>query len=452
MRWRIRYQLLTPLLTLLLGVVGVSLWTALASAARARQQIETRLRDVGRTLSEERTYPLTSVVLDQVQVLSGAGFLLLPKEGKPLSTLGDGLMQPPDVTVCGDWRDLHLGPPVHVGHGMYMCSGLRLSMPPNQGDILYIYYPELLLRDALWEAVWPSLVLGGSVGLASLGLAVGLGKRLSRRLQDLERRTRLIAAGDFSPTPLPGRNDEIFDLICSVNEMAQKLAQFQETARRTERLRLLGQVSGGLAHQLRNGVAGARLAVQLFIRESTGRVDTAALDVALRQLTLQEAHLKRFLDLGRQGPSRSAPCSLTALATEAVALLRPRCQHAGIDLSWKPPADEAVVSGDAGQLAQLILNVLDNAVEAAAPGGNVVVELRMDDPCVLEVSDSGPGPPPGVADPRFEPVVTGKPEGVGLGLAVARQVAEAHGSRISWRREKGRTCFRIELLRAGKGP
>ena len=77
MRWRIRYQLLTPLLTLLLGVVGVSFWTALASAARARQQIETRLRDVGRTLSEDRTYPLTSVVLKQVQVLSGAGFLLL---------------------------------------------------------------------------------------------------------------------------------------------------------------------------------------------------------------------------------------------------------------------------------------------------------------------------------------------------------------------------------------
>ena len=195
-------------------------------------------------------------MLEQVQVLSGASFLLVPREGKPLSTLGDGPMQPPDVTVCSDWRDLRLGPPVHAGGAMYMCSGLRLSRPPNQGDVLYIFYPELLLRDALWEAVWPSLVLGGSVGLASLGLAVGLGKRLSRRLQDLERRTRLIAAGDFSPMPLPTRNDEIFDLICSVNEMAQKLAQFQETARRTERLRLLGQVGGGLAIRLRNGVAG----------------------------------------------------------------------------------------------------------------------------------------------------------------------------------------------------
>ena len=448
MRWRIRYQLLLPLLTLLLGVVGVSVWTAAASADRARRQIETRLRDLGRTLGEERTYPLTYAVLSQVHELSGADFLLVSPEGERLSTLGDeAVPPPPGETVSDDWRTLRLGPPIRVNRRTYLCSGLRMQREPNRGDILYIFYPESLWRDALWEAVWPSLVLGGSVGLASLGLTVGLGQRLSRRLQDLERRTRLIAAGDFSPMPLPGRDDEIRDLTRSVNEMAQRLAQFQETARRTERLRLLGQVSGGLAHQLRNGLAGARLAVQLFARECAGRVDTSALDVALRQMTLLETHLKRFLDLGRQGPSRSEPCSLTALVGQAVELLRPQCQHTGIDLRWKPPAGAAAVSGDAGQLAQLILNVLGNAVEAAGPGGSVEADVTTSDggTIVLEVRDSGPGPSTEVAERLFEPFVTGKPEGVGLGLAVARQVAEAHGGRISWRREEGRTCFRVEL-------
>jgi len=451
MRWPIRWQLLAPPLTLLVGVAGVSALTAWASASRARHQIETRLRNLGGGLSDDRKYPLNQYVLDMMPGLSGAEYLLVPREGERIKTK-NAPAEPPAEAVCDDWHDLRLGSPVRVGERTYLCSGLRLPDRPgayNRGDILYIFYPEELWRDALWEAVWPSVVVGGAVGLASVGLAVELGRRLSRRLGDLERRTRLIAAGDFSPMPLPRRDDEIRDLTRSVNEMAQKLAQFQETSRRTERLRLLGQVSGGLAHQLRNGLTGARLGVQLFARENAGQVDASALDVALRQLTLLETNLKRFLDLGRQGPTRREPCSLTALVGEAVELLRPQCRHAGIELRWSPPAADAVVRGDAGQLGQLILNVLGNAVEAAGPGGDVAAALTADAKgCVLEVSDSGPGPAAGVAERLFEPFVTGKPEGVGLGLAVARQVAEAHGGRISWRRESGRTVFRVEFPHA----
>jgi signal transduction histidine kinase len=269
-------------------------------------------------------------------------------------------------------------------------------------------------------------------------------------VQDLERRTRLIAAGDFSPMPLPRRNDELRDLSRSVNEMAEQLARLHEAVQRAERLRLLGQVGGGLAHQLRNGLTGARLAVQLHARGCAGG-DAEALEVALRELTLLEAHLKRFLDLGRDGPLRRQPCAPADLVDEVVALLRPRCKHAGIDLRWQRPAAGAAVVGDPGQLGQLLLNVVGNAAEAAGPGGWVEVRMGQAEgdgrpsPLVIEVIDSGPGPPPEVAERLFEPFVTGKPEGVGLGLAVARQVAEAHGGRIAWRREAGRTVFRIEL-------
>jgi signal transduction histidine kinase len=377
------------------------------------------------------------------------------QNGDRVSTLEADPERLPADEVGEDWRTLRLGPPIRAGGETYLCSGVRLLRDPNAGDTLYILYPESLWRDALWEAVWPFLVLGVSVGVASVGLAVGLGQGLSARIQDLERRTRLIAAGDFSPMPLPRRNDEIRDLARSVNEMAQRLAQFQETVQRTERLRLLGQVSGGLAHQLRNGLTGVRLAVQLFASECAGQVDTAALDVALRQLTLLETNLKRFLDLGKGGGRRER-CSVPALVGEAVELVRPQCHHAGIELRWQPPAAESFLDGDPGQLGQLVLNVLGNAVEAAGPGGTVALALAEERSgpdgrpvVVLEVRDSGPGPPPEVAERLFEPFVTGKPEGVGLGLAVARQVAEAHGGRLTWSRKNGWTCFKIELPREG---
>jgi signal transduction histidine kinase len=452
MRWSIRYQLLVPLVTLLLGVVGISTWTALASAGRARQQIEDQLRDVAGAVSgDPLRFPFTPQVLQVMKRLSGAEFLFVAHDGRRTTTLPDDATAVPETeAVVDDWRTLRLGPRVEVAGNAYLGCGLRLRWPhPAEGGTLYILYPEALWRDALWAAVRPSLVLGIFGGLASVLLAVGVAQRLGRRIQELERRTRLIAAGDFSPMPLPGRDDELRDLGRSVNEMAERLAQLQETVKQTERLRLLGQVGGGLAHQLRNGVTGARLAVQLHAQECAGRTDAETLDVALRQLTLVEANLKRFLDLGRTDSLHRVPCSLPALIEEAVTLLRPQCRHAHIDLRWQAPAGNGSVTimGDPAQLGHLLLNVIGNAIEAAGPGGWVEVQLRTEgsQSAIIEVADSGPGPSPEVAGRLFEPFVTSKREGVGLGLAVARQAAEAHGGRINWSRQADRTRFCIEL-------
>jgi signal transduction histidine kinase len=111
-----------------------------------------------------------------------------------------------------------------------------------------------------------------------------------------------------------------------------------------------------------------------------------------------------------------------------------------------------LVLGDPGRLAHIVVNLLTNAVEAAGHGGHVevTVEQTGDGRCVVEVWDSGPGPIAKVARRLFQPFVTGRSDGVGLGLFVARQAAEAHGGRLDWRRKDGRTCFRVELP-AGEG-
>ena len=101
---------------------------------------------------------------------------------------------------------------------------------------------------------------------------------------------------------------------------------------------------------------------------------------------------------------------------------------------------------DEGGLRAAILNLTMNALEAAGPGGEVSLGASAENgEVVIEVSDTGPGPPPEVAETLLEAFVTSKPEGVGLGLALAHQVAVEHGGRLSWTRDGERTCFRLTL-------
>jgi two-component system nitrogen regulation sensor histidine kinase GlnL len=184
------------------------------------------------------------------------------------------------------------------------------------------------------------------------------------------------------------------------------------------------------------------------------------LQVALRQLALLEAHLRRFLALGQNGEPRRERCSLLGLIRDVEALLCPQFRHAEIDWRWQPSSQDYLVEGNPDQLTQLLLNVLSNGMEAAGPGGWVSLAIRPGQ-CVtrlpeanglkphsmveIEVTDSGQGPPPEIADRLFEVFVTGKKEGVGLGLAVAQQVAEAHGGILIWRRHTNHTSFTISL-------
>src|SRR5262245_58585954 len=108
MRWSIRYQLLVPLVTLLLGVLGVSGWAALAAAGRARQQLENQVRDVARTLGGA-SFPLTANVLEQMKGLSGAEYVLVRPDGRRVATLEAAAADlPPPESLADDWHTLRL--------------------------------------------------------------------------------------------------------------------------------------------------------------------------------------------------------------------------------------------------------------------------------------------------------------------------------------------------------
>src|SRR5262245_26331431 len=107
MRWGLRYQLLTPPLLLLLGVVAITAWTAVASAHRAWQQLETQVRSVARTFSEA-TYPLTENVLKWIGGYSGAKFHLIDSTGRPVTTFTEMITERPPGPIAVNWQSLEL--------------------------------------------------------------------------------------------------------------------------------------------------------------------------------------------------------------------------------------------------------------------------------------------------------------------------------------------------------
>jgi signal transduction histidine kinase len=226
--------------------------------------------------------------------------------------------------------------------------------------------------------------------------------------------------------------------------MLRRLAELQDALRRAERLRVLGQFSGGLAHQLRNAAAGAKLAIQLHAAD-VPPADREPLDVALRQLARIERNLSQFLTLGKPPDGGTQPCDLAEIVDQAVALHRPQCRHTNCDLAWVRPATPVPFAGDSTALGHLFGNLIGNAAEAAGPGGRVQVRMADGEAVHVEVIDTGPGPSAEVAERLFEPFVTGKEQGIGLGLAVAKQAAEAHGGTVTWSRRDGRTVFEVRL-------
>ncbi len=453
-------MLLLVLVTLLL-ISAANAWLA---ARRVRHEIETQLGDIAQTLSQS-AFPLTASVLTQMRGLSGVEFLVADEQGILLASSG-GEDVPREVLTRPRRmlpEEITLSDRVDRGGATYFHVAVLLERPlaREQRGYLHFFYPEAVYRRARRDAVLPPFLLGFSALVVVAVFSLAISRRVTRPIRELRDGLERIAAGAFQPLPVPRRDDELRDLILTVNQVAATLARYEQQVRRAERLRTLDQLGGGMAHQLRNAVTGCRMAVDLH-RFHCSHADDEELVVALQQLEQMEGYLRRFLSLGRQEGTDPIRVDLGEVVDRIVPLVELRCRHLGIELQWHRSPQPYFVRGNGDALAQLLLNLLTNALEAAAEGQHAAVDSTrtvssgwvriklLDSPTGrvrIEVTDSGPGPSEQVQENLFEPLVSGKRDGVGLGLSLAREIAQSHHGTLNWERRDGRTCFHVELPR-----
>jgi two-component system sensor histidine kinase PilS (NtrC family) len=226
-----------------------------------------------------------------------------------------------------------------------------------------------------------------------------------------------------------------------------ELRRMEEEVRRADRLAALGKLSAGLAHEIRNPLASMCGSVALLGKSpGLGDKERRLLQIVFREGERLEALVREFLAFARPAAPRMESIELRDLLDETLAVFRLDAKAARLDVRAEAPQSSVRVRADAGQLRQVLWNLLSNAAEAAGQGGTVRTRLRhTGSMAVLEVEDSGPGIPEPDLQRIFDPFFTTKESGTGLGLAIVHRIVEAHGGQLSVSSEPGRTRFSVAL-------
>lgn len=458
MRWPLRYQIMLPMAAvMLLAVVFVEGVGALLAVRDTKHQIESQIREVARIAREAR-FPLSAPVLRQMRALSGAELVVIDQSGQTLAASGavDGVEQLSTASSPAAHSGIAESQRVRLADRNYFHTVVLL--PARSGGEparLHILFPEETYDQAWQREVFPPLVFVALALPVVLGLSLVTAARIASRMERLRDQVDRIAQGEFQPMALPTRQDEIRELAGAVNRMAAKLSDYEVEVRRTERMRTLAHLGGGIAHQLRNSATGCAIAVDMHAGECPLGEASETLAVAKRQLRLMEEYIQRFLQLGKPGePGERQSIDLAALVESLLPLVEPSAKHVRVALEWQHDGRAAKVTGNAERLSQTVINLLVNAIEAAGhpslgATSPALVRVEVASPAperiLLRISDTGCGPAENVQQSLFEPFVTAKPDGVGLGLSVAREIVEQHGGRIAWQHTDGMTHFTVEL-------
>jgi PAS domain S-box-containing protein len=238
--------------------------------------------------------------------------------------------------------------------------------------------------------------------------------------------------------------------IRDISEKTKMHAQLVES----ERLAAIGTTAAKIGHELANPINGMSLTIQL-LEQRIGKIGDASSGVLLATVKRLKDEIGRlhklvgqFGTISRREKYDFRHDSLATLITDMIALQAPYFVDRAIKFEHAVAADLPLVWMDTDRIKQALLNLVKNAGEAMPEGGKITLKsFAVDDAVIVEISDTGMGIPPEID--AFDPFVTTKKEGTGVGLVIVRQIVTAHSGKISYRSTPGQgTTFRLELPRA----
>jgi len=303
------------------------------------------------------------------------------------------------------------------------------------------------------------LVIAGAGAVAICGvLIVVLASTIQRPMIELQDQIERVGEGDLrASVSFAKRNDEIGDLGRNFNRMVQQLRESREEIEhlhrtqmsRAEHFATLGELATGLAHEIRNPLAGIAGVIEIVGRDLPAASPAKAVVKEVRHEIAQiNRILTDLLETARPRPPQMRSTDLNTTVEHAVMLARQQVRSKPIKIEFTPEPSLPQVEHDSDQIHQVLLNLLLNAEQAIEGRGlvRVAVLKQEDGAAVVTVSDTGRGIPAEHLPNIFRPFFTTKGNGTGLGLSLARRIIEEHRGQIDVASGPGKgTTFSVRL-------
>jgi two-component system, NtrC family, nitrogen regulation sensor histidine kinase NtrY len=292
------------------------------------------------------------------------------------------------------------------------------------------------------------LVLAAAIWLITFVALLYLAKRISRPIHELTKGLSEVAAGNMSYRVLERGEDEIGSAVRAFNEMAEDLKQSQERLVYVTRLESWQALAKKMAHEVKNSLTPIRLTMEeIAARQSGSGGDfyEQAAQIVVDEVQSLERRVRAFSEFSAEPMVSPKTLDINALLEERIAFLR--TAHPDIVYNTRLAPDRPRVYADEDLVKGVLTNLLENAAQAVTPGGTVLgVTGATSGKITIEVHDSGPGLSAQARGSLFQPAISFKRGGMGLGLSIARKSALlAGGDILLVPGELGGAAFRVLL-------
>lgn len=443
----IRLRIIIPFVILFIAVFAVTaIFSILLVSKAVEERIIDQMRNLSTFISQSTSIPINEKSLEHIKKVFNAEILI--KEGKVIheATLTskeisefENVSYKFSSTSETDVTEIILANNIY----QMIYSNVIINKSPM---VLYLFFPGELISKEKTKAIMPLIIIAFAGSLLVIVLGYITAHKISKPITQLASLTKEIAHGKLDLTIETSYGaSELRQLADSFNKMLEGLKKYEENLVKTEKLATMGQMALGIAHEIRNPLTSMKMTLQMLLNEA--REEKESFEVLLREIERLELAVSELFSATHSSKLKLENVNINKVSDEILELMARQLEHLSINVE-KHYNDLPQVKVDKNKFKRAIMNLILNGAQAMPSGGKLTISTqKINETNIVRISikDEGKGIPIELREKVFEPFVSTKEGGVGLGLSVTRKIIEEHNGKIDFETGDSGTTFWVDL-------